>query len=802
MTQNPNKYIENDQIAIDLKVVADEFYKEDIETREIQVRYWKRLKYYWNNFSQIYWSDSDNGYRIFGHDSFSIGTDDQAYYDKPVNVFKAFLETIIAALSVQIPAVNCVPDDADDALDISTAKAGNLISSQIYKHNNAILLWLQALYVYCTEGLIAMYTYTHESEEYGTYKEKKYKREEVDGYACPNCGIELDEDLLMQAKLIKQSQEDQFDPNDNDSELDYLNESEPINEIEQIVCPQCSTAIDPNLEKSNLIINRFDGFTTKPKSRICMEVYGGLYVKVPLYAKKQSDMPYLIFSYETHYVNPLQEYPALRDKLPQGGWSNQGMNDPYEQYARLNIQYRGTYPSNTVTVKECWLRPSSFNILPAEKCDELKKKYPNGAKVVFVNDICAHYCAESLDDHWTLTHNPLSDYLSHEPLGEVLTNIQDIVNDLISLTLQTIEHGIEQTWADPSVVNFDQYSQLEATPGTITPTKQVANNKNISQSFHSTKTASLSPEVFNFYRIINELGQFVSGALPSLFGGSQPGSETASEYAMAKGMALQRLQTPWKMLTIWWKITFSKVIPQYMKMMVEDERIVQKDDQGNFINVFIRKAETQGKIGDIELEAADQLPITDDQQKDVIMQLMQLNNMEIMNALIAPENLPYIRKIVRIPQFKLPGEDDRTKQYEEITELVNTQPIVMPPDEMQQLESVMATGQPAQPAELPSVEIDMIVDNHKIEADICRSWLISDAGRLAKIENPEGYKNVLLHMQQHVNALNEQMAMQQASQTMMNDNPNDKQKTPSPKGNAKKGSEKIEREGNGNFPIS
>src|SRR6266576_1499357 len=111
----------NDETARLLKTVADHFAKQDRESRERQVRGWRRLKLYWNNFSMTYWSEVAHDYRVWGRDS----NDDQDYYDKPVNVFRAFLETIIAALSVQIPAINCVPDDADNPNDLSTAKAGN-----------------------------------------------------------------------------------------------------------------------------------------------------------------------------------------------------------------------------------------------------------------------------------------------------------------------------------------------------------------------------------------------------------------------------------------------------------------------------------------------------------------------------------------------------------------------------------------------------------------------------------------------------------------------------------------------------
>jgi hypothetical protein len=59
---------------------------------------------------------------------------------------------------------------------------------------------------------------------------------------------------------------------------------------------------------------------------------------------------------------------------------------------------------------------------------------------------------------------------------------------------------------------------------------------------------------------------------------------------------------------------------------------------------------------------------------------------------------------------------------------------------------------PMVPVMKPSIPVDMDVDNHKVEADVCRSYLVGEAGRLLKVENPDGYQNVLLHMKEHIQA--------------------------------------------------
>lgn len=753
-----------------LKKVVDHFTQEDLAVRESQIRQWRKLKLYWSGFSRVWYSETAHDWRVWDNVQLDEQVNDQAFYDKPVNVFRAYLESIIAALSITIPGIRCVPDDADNPLDVSTAKAGNKIAELISKHNNVAYLWLHALYVYCTEGLVACYSYPKEDESYGTYEEKEYKDETVQAYVCPFCNTQMADELFVQRE------QDEFMPEDEDVDLQDLIQNDGV-----ILCPQCAAQIDPELQKTSLVVEKLVGVTKKPKSRQCMEVYGGLYVKVPNYAMKQEDIPYLQFAYETHYANVLELYPGLRGKIDNGTNSGAyaGTTEDYGRWGRLNPQYKGEFPLNNVTVRNTWFRPAAFNILTEDEAKLLKKRFPNGAKTVFINDCFAAAENECLDDCWTLTHNPLSDYLHHDPLGLLLVNIQDITNDLISLIVQTIEQGIPQTFVDPAVLDTDAYGQLEATPGGVYNTKPVGGSKNISDAFYQFKASALSDEVLPFSDRTQQLGQLVVGAQPSIFGGELGGSKTASEYSMSRAQALQRLQTPWKMFGIWWKEIFGKVIPSFIKEMSGDERLVEKDKQGNYINVFIRKAETIGKIGEIELEASEQLPTSWAQIKDTIMRLIEINNPEILQALTSPENLPLIAEAVGIPQFKMPGEESRNKQNEETQMLLQSQPIEVPVDPMM-IQQAQMQGQIIPPVQQqPSVPIDVELDDHVIEAFVLRQFLIGEAGRLAKIQNPEGYMNALLHYKAH----NEQvqlMQMQQAQAQAAEQSPEKKPKSAKP----------------------
>lgn len=754
---------------VKLKTVVDHFDKEDRAVRERQIRTWRRLKLFWEGFQQTWYSEVAHDWRIW--DQETSEDSDQSYYDKPVNIFRAYLESIIAALSVTVPPVKCYPDDADDELDLSTAQAGDKIAQLIYRHNDVSLLWLHALFIYCTEGMVAYYSYPKDSKEYGTYQKKTYRddTEEHEYVECPLCGYQMSDEVVNQADELHKLEHDEFMPDDEDAALHAA-----MNEYAgQDICPSCSQLMDPAIRRETLIVTKLIGTTSEPKSRVCLEAYGGLYIKVPNYARTQAECPYLEYSYECNVVIALERYECLRgskSKLREKVKSDAGgVYDPYEAWGRLSPQYRGEYPLNTITMRHMWLRPCAFNVLDDEKdVAELKKLFPDGCKATYANDEFADAENEALDDCWTLTYNPLSDYVHCDPLGLLLTSVQEITNDLISLTLQTVEHGIPQTFADPAVLNFNAYQQTEAVPGGIYPATPKS-GKGLAEGFHEVKTATLSQEVIPFTQNVQSLGQLVSGALPSLFGGQLEGSETASQYSMSRSQALQRLQNTWKMFTSAWKQVFGKAVPMFIKVTVEDERDVQRNSHGGFINVFIRQAEMQGKIGRVELEANENLPLTWSQRKDVVMQLLQAANPQILEIISAPENLSIIHEAIGLDDFFVPGEDDKTKQYAEIKQLVNSEPITVPAmDPM--------TGQQTE-QEYPSVEIEPDIDNNAIEFEICRAWLVSEAGRQCKVDNEAGYKNVLLHARMHMQVIQQQqmeqqMAMQESKGAANPEKPN------------------------------
>src|SRR6186713_2497660 len=113
----------SEELKNQLKQIIDHFDDEDRAVRDRQIKQWRKLKLLWENVQHTYFSEVAHDWRM---PDVGAGTDesDQGFYDKPVNIFRAYLESIIAALSITVPPITCYPDDADNPLDVITAKTG------------------------------------------------------------------------------------------------------------------------------------------------------------------------------------------------------------------------------------------------------------------------------------------------------------------------------------------------------------------------------------------------------------------------------------------------------------------------------------------------------------------------------------------------------------------------------------------------------------------------------------------------------------------------------------------------------
>lgn len=673
--EDPPFSLDEDEEHKVLISTRDKYYLEDQNFREQHLRKLKKADLYWNGEQRIFWNESLDDYQSINSlssqewDKFGLSA-----YDRVINIYRPLGESVIAALTIELPSVKFFPDDADNPDDVQTARAHSLIVDLLQRHTKAPLLLIKALTVAYNQGMIAAYSYLHQDAKYGSYTYEKESEETVQS----------------------------LDP------------------MTGMMVPTTRTKVEEKKET---------------KSRVCIDIYGSLNVQVPSWVRYQKDTPYLKLSFEQHVSLIRAAYasddPELYEKIKPDYYG--------ENYDERNARQKSFDDTHQLcTIEVIWYRPWSLAINEKDEFDFLRAKYPKGCKVVICNrDLILEITEEALDDHWSLSFPIYSETIHQLPMGEGAIEIQELRNDGVNLADQTLRQAIPETFASPEVLDFKAYANAPKRPGQVFPTKAIAATQSIASGFHTLKTATLSDGLDVYIGRLDADGQFVTGAFPSVYGGpSVSGSKTASEYAQSRSQALQRLSTCWKMVGFLWSDTYSKasnLYAQYLRDTEQDERF-SKSQGSQYINTWIRHSELTGALGEVTPEASENFPITGAQKADLLRDMLKQGDEVIRSVLFHPENAELTAITLGVPELYIPGADDRNKQLWEIQELLTAAPTQNP--ESGQME--------------PTVIPDLDVDDHRVQIDVLRAYLVGAVGIQQKKENPEGYANCIAHLKSHL----------------------------------------------------
>lgn len=714
--ESPEEETTSDPFSDEIKGALTDLLKsareEDRFVRDNQLRLWKRLEYYWNNILDIFLDPVSRDWRVPDWDTLE---QDGEIPPRLINIYRPLGEAVVAALSVTIPAIIYHPDDADNPDDQETAKAYRAINGLIASHDDDSMLFLRALMIMFNQGTVFAYNYYHTDPKFGTFQKNRVELKDLQVFQahCPQCGEGMDAGL------------------DGNQEQSYK-------------CEFCGyegpAEIGTSLEQFPQIV----GFDTSPKGTVKREIYSGLNVKVPAYAKDQDNIGYLLLE----FAQSAAMLRAIFKDVPGGPDIDAKYDNSFESFSKLPIQYLGEQPENAANVACLWLRPWQFYQLGNNKLDlinQLLKTYPDGCYCIFVNDVPMEAHTENMDDHWSVSKNPLGSFIYSRPLGENLSTVQDIRGQLVEIELQTAEYGIPETFADSKVLDFEKYGAGRAQPGMVTPVKPRA-GKSIGDAFHTTKSAILSQEIDPLRQHIDQDAQLVSGAFPSVYGGvSTGGSKTASEYSQSRNMALQRLSTIWKIICEFWTQVQSKSAVEYANVLKElnrDEKYTQHES-GRFVNVWVKSASLNGKVGRVEPEASEQLPQSWAQKKDIIFQLMTAGIPEILAVLTHPRNAGFMKNAMGMNELFIPGEEDAIRQYKEFQFL-------------------------SQGIDVPT---NPLVDNEEVHIATLQSIL---EGTLGESLSEEGMNAAMMHLQAHMESMAQKAAQDMQSNPETGNQPPDK----------------------------
>jgi hypothetical protein len=204
---------------------------------------------------------------------------------------------------------------------------------------------------------------------------------------------------------------------------------------------------------------------------------------------------------------------------------------------------------------------------------------------------------------------------------------------------------------------------------------------------------------------------------------------------------------------------------------------------GQFEARFIRLANLKGNI-QAHPESDETFPRLKSQQRAVLQQLMTNPDPAIQAALREPANFGFIKSLIGLSELVVPGDDARSKQLREIQQLLTSfapeaalAAHVRAPDNTTYARpganslaaeahlggDVAAPSNTQTPEPIPhgirsTVPVDELLDDHATEFEECRRWASSDAGQIARVQNPVGFANVRAHAAEHAAVLARQQA--------------------------------------------
>jgi hypothetical protein len=680
--------------------------REDEAVHYAWIRKAKRLELYFNNIVTLFWDNLTNDWAIPNWDD----KEAEGIPPRIINIYRPHGESIIAALSVGVPSVLFFPADADNADDIDKAENFSALAKIIQKHNKAKLLYIKILSIFFNQGTPFVYSYAKRDKKFGFYQVEETSLESQTSYTheCPVCGNPFGE-----------------------------GGQEPVS----IPCPSCqqpiTTEVTPQTVQVPVPIQ-----VNKEKGRMIIEPFGVLNVKVPYTAKTAEHCGFLILKFDQSIASLRSIFcvPGPNGEKPLAeAIENSTADVSVDSLLRYPSVFLNNQPQNTAVVKCVWYRPWQFELMVGkgdtsnrEIVDNIKKKYPQGCYVIYINSEAVEINGEDMDEHWTMGIDPRSASIHGEPLGTNLAMIQDITAELDELELQTVEHGISELFIASDAIDFNRYGNAQAKPGNVTQAFKEP-GRNIGDNFFETRTAQLAPEVMGLTQKYKNLAEFVTGDFPTVYGGSVPGSSTATEYTKSQNQALQRLGTISAIASFLWAEVVGKATTEYADFLEYDEKLVEKNMGGYNTTNVDHMALKRGEVGECEPEFSELLPVSPGQIKDTLMGLMQTKDEMVMATLSHPQNHELLKKALAIPELYIPGLNDRTKQYREIQLLIQQQP------------------QPSQnsPLGMESSIAPEEHDDHMVEMEICKIWLNSSKGQKMKETNPPGYQNVSLHWKAH-----------------------------------------------------
>jgi len=141
--------------------------------------------------------------------------------------------------------------------------------------------------------------------------------------------------------------------------------------------------------------------------------------------------------------------------------------------------------------------------------------------------------------------------------------------------------------------------------------------------------------------------------------------------------------------------------------------------------------------GGWRFDAEESMPMTAGQRRDWFMNMLQSPPQVAQTVGLGhPANLAKFQEVMATPDWVVPNLAARDRLFDIIRQLLTAQPTVGP------------DGRP-----VPTIRANPFLFNPGLAVELLREWLLSDAGRQAEEETPDGFANVLAYAMEYFSFL-------------------------------------------------
>ena len=739
-----------------LRELVRQYRQEGVTARRHEIRRIRQARLFWQGLQYAWWNPNDMNWHLPFEQKFN---DDRALEEMPryqfvTNFYQGFGLSFVAVLSQDVPRVRFYPQSAQSLVDIAAAKAASDVAELVERNNHVEQLLTSIGYFLWTDGKLGAYVrYVADGQRFGFREQEIVAGVEIplgpDVWKCASCGMEA---AVSGDQIADNSEQG----NSETEQAGRVDGATPV-------CPGCGEQFgEKDLKRAERVtVPRVVETRRVANGQEVISIAGGLELNTPVWANEMHEFPYLQWQTEVHRAKLKAAYPHAANKIETT--PSQGAEDVYARVSRISVEqglpsiHPGDALMNLITFDRTWLRPWAFYSVEDEDVRrELLALFPDGCYVAFAGDAYCEARTESMDDHWRVLHALPGDGQNRPSVGDSLVQVQERYNVLSNMQAETYEYGIPPIYADPQVLDFDALANQVAEPAAHFPAR-ARPGQPLAAGFFQPAPAQVPPDMIRHQQdLIGPVAQFLTGLFPAVFGGNMEDVKTASGYALARDQALGRLGLVWRRLKQFYGEVMLLGVEAFRKNRPEDVDVPLLGPDGMLDARMIRVADLKGNIA-VHPEADETFPRLKSQQRGVLQQLFGLKDPLIQEAMADPANIGYIKNVLGLTELVVPGEDSRNKQLREIQALLGAAPIVVDvaagTGDQRTAISDQEAGGGSRTVVLPSVAVDLLLDNHAVEFEECKRWANSEAGQSARMTNPAGFANVRAHAEAHLRAM-------------------------------------------------